>query len=55
MQEVDGVTPVILDVPTERGEAHAHVEPGHLHTRDVHIYVGEHRLLQHWHVVQVPA
>lgn len=31
MQEVDGVAPVVLDVPAEGGEAHPHVEPGHLH------------------------
>lgn len=55
MQEVDGVAPVVLDVPAEGGETHAHIEPGHLHTRDVHIDVSEHRLLQHRHVVQVPA
>lgn len=55
VQEVDGVTPVVLDVPAERGEAHAHVEPGHLHAGDVHVDVGEHGLLQDRHVVQVPA
>lgn len=55
VQEVDGVTPVVLDVPAERGETHAHIKPGYLHARDIHIDVGEHGLLQHRHVVQVPA
>ena len=55
VQEVDGVAPVVLNVPAERGETHAHIKPGYLHARDVHIDVGEHRLLQHWHVVEVPA
>lgn len=55
VEEVDGVTPVVLNVPAEWGETHAYIEPGHLHARDVHIDVGEDWLLQHWHVIQVPA
>ena len=55
VQEVDGVAPVVLDVPAEGGEAHAHIEPGHLHARDIHVYVGKDRLLQDWHVIQVPG
>lgn len=31
VKEIDGVAPVVLDVPAERGETHAHVQPGHLH------------------------
>ncbi len=55
MQVVDGVAPVVLDVPAEGREAHAHVEPGQLHAADVPADVRQHRLLQHRHVVQVPA
>ena len=55
MQEVDGVAPVVLDVPAEGGEAHAHVQPGQLHAADVGRDVGQHRGVQHGHVVQVPA
>lgn len=55
MKEVDGVTPVVLDVPAEGGETHSHIEPGHLHAGYVHVDVGQHRLLQDRHVVQVPA
>ena len=46
---------MVFDVPAEGGEAHAHVEPGQLHATDVGGDVGQHRGLQHRHVVQVPA
>lgn len=55
MQVVDGVAPVVFDVPTEGGEAHAHVQPGQLHAADVGSDVGEDGLLHHRHVVQIPA
>lgn len=55
VQEVDGVAPVVLNVPAEGGETHPHIEPGHLHTRDVYVDVGEHGLLQHGHVIQIPS
>lgn len=32
VQKIDGVTPVVLNMPAEGREAHAHIEPGHLHT-----------------------
>lgn len=54
MQEIDGVTPVVLNVPAEGGKTHSHIEPRYLHARYVYINVGKHRLLQHWHVVEVP-
>ena len=30
MEVVDGVAPVVLDVPAETREAHSNVQPGHL-------------------------
>ena len=36
VQVVDRIAPVVLVVPTESREAHAHVHPGHFHAR----YVG---------------
>lgn len=55
VQVVDRVAPVVFDVPTERREAHAHVQPGELHAADVSSDVGKNRLLHHGHVVQIPA
>lgn len=55
MQVVDGVAPVVLDVPAEGGEAHAHVQPGQFHAADVGSDVREDGLLHHRHVVQIPA
>lgn len=55
VEVVDGVAPVVLNVPAERGEDHPHVEPGDLHPRDVSVDVAQQRLLQHGHHVQVPA
>lgn len=31
VKKIDGVAPVVFDVPAEGGETHAHVEPGYLH------------------------
>ena len=55
VQVVDGVAPVVLVVPAEGGEAHAHVHPGHLHAGDVGLDVRQDRVVQHGDVVQVPA
>ena len=55
MQVVNGVTPVVLNVPTETGEAHAHIAPGHLHARNVSVDVAQHGLFQAGKVVQVPS
>lgn len=55
VQVVDRVAPVVLDVPAERREAHAHVQPGELHAAYVSGDVSKNRLFHHWHVVQVPA
>ena len=55
MQVVNGVAPVILNVPAESWEHHTDVKPGHLHPRDVSIDVTQQGLLQHGHHVQVPA
>lgn len=55
MQIVNGIAPVVLNVPAETGEAHAHVAPGHFHPRDVSINVAQDRLLQHRQVIQVPT
>ena len=46
---------MVLYVPAEGGEAHAHIQPGNLHPRDVYVDMGQDRLLQYWHVVQVPT
>ena len=55
VQVVDGVAPVVLNVPAEAGEAHAHVRPRHLHPGDVCVHVAQHRPLDVREVVQVPA
>lgn len=55
VEVVNGITPVILNVPAKGWEDHAYIEPGHLHARDVCIDVAQYGLLQHWHHVQVPA
>lgn len=55
MEVVDGVTPVILNMPAKGREDHAYVEPGHLHAGDVCVDVAQHGLLQHRHHVQVPT
>lgn len=54
MKVVDGVAPVVLDVPTEGGEAHAHVKPRQGHAADVRRHVGEDGRIHHGHVVEVP-
>lgn len=55
MQVVDGIAPVVFDVPAEGREAHPHVQPREFHAADVGSDVGEDRLLHHRHVVQIPA
>ena len=55
VEVVNGVTPVILNMPTKGREDHAHIEPGHLHARDICIDVAQYRLFQHWHHIQVPT
>ena len=44
---------MVLRVPAERGEAHPNVEPGHLHSADVHIDGAEDGVGDHGKVVQV--
>lgn len=55
MQVVNGVTPVILNMPAKGWEDHAHIEPGYLHARYICIDVAQYRLLQYRHHVQVPT
>lgn len=55
MKVVDGIAPVILNVPAERREAHPHIKPGHLHARNISIDVSKDRLFQYGHIVEVPA
>lgn len=55
MKVVDGIAPMILNVPAERGETHPHIKPGHLHARNISIDMSEDRLLQYRHIVEVPA
>lgn len=55
MEIVDGVAPVILNMPAEAREAHAHISPGHLHPRYISVHVTQHRPLGIGKVVQVPA
>ena len=52
---IDGVAPMILDVPTKGGEAHADVAPGHLHPADVAANVAQDRSLQHRKDVEIPS
>lgn len=55
MEVVNGVTPVILNMPAKGWEDHAHIEPGHLHAGNICIDVAQYGLLQHWHHIQVPT
>lgn len=55
MEVVDGVTPVILDVPAEGGEAHANIKPGQRHAADVSCHMSQNRRVHHRQVVEVPA
>lgn len=55
MQIVDGIAPMVLNVPAEGGEAHAHIKPWELHPTDVRCDMSQHRCIQNWHVVEVPA
>lgn len=52
---VNGVAPVVFNVPAEGWEAHAHIQPGQLHSADVGCNVSEHGAVPDGHVVQVPA
>lgn len=55
MQVVDGVAPMILNVPAEGGEAHANIKPGQRHPTDVSRYMSQYRRFHHRQVVEVPA
>ncbi len=55
VQVVDGVTPVILDVPAEGREAHADIKPRQRHSTDVSCHMSQYRGVHHRQVVQVPA
>lgn len=37
MQVVDGIAPVVFNMPAKRGEAHPYIQPRYLHARDVGI------------------
>lgn len=55
VQVIDGVAPVILNMPAESWKHHSYIKPGDLHPRDVSINVAKEGLLQQRHHVQVPA
>lgn len=55
MQVVNGVAPVVLDMPTERGEAHAHIQPGQGHATYISCHVGQHGWRHHRHVIKIPT
>lgn len=55
MKVVDGIAPVILNVPAERGKAHSHIKPRNLHSRNISIDVSKDRLFQYGHIVEIPA
>lgn len=55
VQVVYGIAPVILNVPAERGEAHAHVKPWQCHPANVGRHVSQHGTIHHGQVVEVPA
>ena len=55
MEVVDGVAPMVFNVPTEAGETHAHVRPGNLHAGNISIHIAEDGALDIGEVVQVPA
>ena len=50
-----GVEHVVLDVPAERGEHHAHVQPGQGDPRDVIVQVLQEAAGEAGQVVQVPG
>ena len=54
VEVIDRGRPVVLGVPAEGGEAHAHVEPRDLHSGNVHVTGAQDRVGQHGQVVQVP-
>ena len=54
VQVIDGRGPVVFSVPAEGWEAHANVEPRHLHARDVHVDGSKNRIGNDGQVVQVP-
>ena len=55
MQVVDGVAPVILNVPAEGGEAHADIKPWQRHPTDVSCHMSQYRRVHHRQIVEVPA
>ena len=55
VQVVDGITPVILNMPTETRKAHPHIRPWHFHPRNICINIAEHRSSKVGHIVQVPS
>lgn len=54
MQVVNGVAPVVFDMPAERGEAHAHIQPGQGHATYIRCDMGQHGRIHHRHVIKVP-
>lgn len=54
MQVVNGVAPMVLDMPAERGEAHAHIQPGQGHATYISRHMRQHRWSHHCHVIQIP-
>lgn len=58
MVVVDGVEHVVLDVPAEAAEHHAHIQPWHHHACNILVNVAQHGAIgspQPGEVVQVPA
>lgn len=53
MHVVDRVRVVIFVVPAERREAHANIQPGDHHARNIGFDVAEERLLERRYVIQV--
>lgn len=54
MQIIDGRCPMILGVPTESGETHAHVKPRHFHAGNVHVDGTQDGIGHHGQTIEVP-
>lgn len=55
MEIIDGVAPVVFDVPAEAGEAHTYVCPGHFHPRYVSVNIAQDGTPGVGQVVEVPV
>lgn len=45
---------MVLNVPAERGEAHAHIQPRQGHATNISCHMGQHRRIHHRHVIKIP-